>query len=208
MAPALDTYQVIFQNNSVNAWSVCVYQSAPDVNVPNVQSLAWLTEMAAPTTQVVFDWQIQYNFVWSNQGTLPAGAVFQASQCWDADLITANAVTLTNPGGYYTFQNQTVGPAPGSLYITEDNTIPVGGATVGVGMSGNGTFVLTAGPNLNLIFTPTPTYWITFGQYIQGQVMSETEITNSAMIEFPPDVFTMYATLNANNTWTISQTAP
>ena len=203
------TYSLTFINNSVNAWSACVYQTDPDINLPNVQSLAWFAEVAAPTTTVVFDWTIDYAFTWAETGPLVPGVVYDASQTWAANLTTTNQVTLTQPttpqGPYYTFANQTQGPNGGSLYITEDSTVGSQNASVGIAMSGAGVFAVNAEPNINLIFTPHPIYWITFGMFQQGEVLDITEITNSAPISFPPGVYAMTATLNADNTWTVGQ---
>ncbi len=204
------TYSLVFQNNSVNAGSAAVYQTDPNIGVPNVMSLAWFSKYAMPTTNVVFQWSIDYSFVWSQTGTLKPGVVFLASQNWAADLSSSNAVTLTyqnSPqGGAYTFQNQGAGPQQGTLYITEDGTVPLNQASVGIGMSGAGSFVVQAQPNLNLTFTPHPLYWITFGNYFQGQVLDIGSITNPGSIQFPPGVYSMTAILNQNNSWTIQPT--
>lgn len=205
------TYSLIFQNNSVNAGSAAVYQTDPNIGVPNIMSLAWFSKFTLPTTNVVFQWTIDYSFVWSQTGTLKPGVVFLASQNWQADLSSTNQVTLTyqnSPqGGAYTFQNQGPGPQQGTLYIVEDNTVPLSQASVGIGMSGAGTFVTQAQPNLQLTFTPHPQYWITFGNYTQGQVLDTGSITNPGKIQFPPGVYSMSALLNRDNTWTIQPTS-
>lgn len=200
-------YSVVFVNNSKQTGSACMYQQDPDITIPNVMSLAWFTKSAHPTTRVSFSWSIDYNFVWSETGSLVPGVIFMASQTWAADLSTENQVTFTQSGGAYTFQNQQQGPRQGSLFITEDGTIPANMASVGVGMSGFGTFVVQAQPNMNLVFTPHPEYWITFGNYVQGEVMDISSVSNPAKIEFPPNVYSMTAVLNADNTWTITSTA-
>jgi hypothetical protein len=208
MATANTTkYSVIFVNNSTQTGSACMYQQDPDIAIPDVMSLAWFTKATRPTTKVLFTWSIDYNFVWSETGTLVPGVVFSASQTWDADLSTSNQVTFSDAGGAYTFQDQRQGARPGSLYITEDGTIPAGRASVGVGMSGFGTFAVQAQPNMNLVFTPHPEYWITFGNYVQGEVMDISSVNNPALITFPPNVYSMTAILNADNTWTIASTA-
>lgn len=200
----MSNYSLTFINNSDQEGDACVYQQDPDLGVANVQSLAWFTKAANPTTTVEFDWSIDYSFVWSETGNLVPGVVFIASQAWAADLSTTNQVTFTNNGAF-TFENQTVGAGEGNLYITEDGTIPVDVASVGIGMSGFGTFAVDAEPNYNLVFTPHPEYWITFGTYTQGEVMNISESTNAAQISFPANVYAMTATLNADNTWTIAQ---
>jgi len=201
-------YNLIFVNNSSQLGSACVYQQDPGIGMLDVLSLAWFSKAAAPTSRVQFNWTGDYSFVWSETGTLVPGAMFTASQTWDADLSRTNQVQFTYlAGGAYTFQNQTHGPRPGSLYILEDGTIPPNQASVGIGMGGSGTFVMQAQPNMQAIFTPTPQYWITFGNYIQGEVLDLTTINNPAEIVFPPNVYSMTAILSPNNTWTVAPTS-
>lgn len=200
-------YSLVFVNHSSQLGSACIYQQDPDITIPDVMSLAWFAKAAAPTTKVVFNWSITYDFVWSETGNLVPGVIFTASQTWPADLTSTNQVTLTQAGGAYTFQNQRPGPRQGTLYITEDGTLPANAASVGVGMSGFGTFAVSTQPNNNLTFTPHPQYWITFGNYVQGEVMDIGSVNNPAQIQFPPNVYSMTAILNADNTWTIQPTS-
>jgi len=74
-------------------------------------------------------------------------------------------------------------------------------------MSGSGTFVVQAQPNMNAIFTFHPEYWITFGNFKEGEVLDITQITNKAQITFPPNIYSMAAILNQDNTWTIKPTS-
>ena len=198
------TYNLLFQNNSTNTGSVCIYQTDPDISDPNVLSLAWFAQGAAPTTQIGFDWTVDYSFVWSQTGVLKSGVRFAASQTWPADLSKANQVTFTNTGGIYTFRDQTAGARAGSLYVTEDGSLPINQTSVGIGMSGKGTFAVQAQPNQNVVFTPHPKYWIAFGNFQPGQVLDVGTINNPAEISFPPNTYSMSAILNRDNSWTIS----
>lgn len=197
-------YSVNFKNNSDMSGDACIYQTDPDITDPNVMSLAWFSKAAHPTTRVLFTWQVNYSFVWSNTGLLKPGVVFIASQAWDADLSMKNQVGFTYQANAHTFKDLTQGPRNGSLYINQDNSIPPQIASVGIGMSGSGTFVRQAEPNIDLVFTPHPEYWITFGTFTEGQVLDITEITHPAALEFPPNVYKLVATLNADNTWTVT----
>ncbi len=199
-------YTLIFKNNSTLPGNACVYQKDPGFG-PNIMSLAWFSKYAFQTTQLTFQWKVDYSFVWSQTGQLIPGVIFAASQYWPADLSTSNKVTFTNQAGAYTFKDQVPGPTQGSLYIYEDGKLPSNQASVGIGMSGYGTFVQQAQPNLELAFTPHPEYWITFGNYTQGQVLNVQSITQAARVEFPVNVFSMTAILNPDNTWTINSTA-
>ena len=201
------TYNLIFQNNSSNTWTAAVYQDDPNIGNPDVMSLAWFTKAAAPTTNVQFSWTIDYGFVWSETGTLTDGVVFTASQDWSADLTSTNRVGFTNQNSAFTFQDQTQGPQPGTLSIVQDGTIPANTASVGVSMSGAGTYAVQAQPNITASFTPHPNYWITFGQYTKGEVMDIGQLTNKAAVEFPANVYSMTAILSATNTWSVKPTS-
>lgn len=199
------TYSLAFVNNSSQTGTACVYQNDPTMGVPNAMSLAWMTRVAAPRTKLVFQWQVDYSFVWAETGALVPGVMFEASQTWPADLSTANQVTLSYMDGFYTFENQTQGPRSGSLYIVNGPSVPAGDAAVGIGMSGLPIYAVQAQPNWNLVFTPHPLYWITFGNYVQGEVMDVESISNAAQVIFPPGGYSMTATLNQNMSWTIQQ---
>ena len=48
---------------------------------------------------------------------------------------------------------------------------------------------------------------ISFGNYTTGEAIDISSMTGAAQIVFPVNVYSMTATLNANNTWTIQQTS-
>jgi len=195
-------YKINFQNNSSNSGSIMVFQQDENIGVDGVMSLAWFSKYVHPSTFGYFDWTIDYNFVWAETGELKPGIRFQASQNPYADLTSSNAIGLTFDGAY-NFVNQGAGTPSGSLYIKEDGTVPLDQASVGIGMSGAGTFVVQAQPNMNLTFTPHPEYWIAFGNYTKGDVLNVQEMTNAANVAFPPGIYVMNAILNADNSWTI-----
>lgn len=202
-------YNLTVINDSTNFVDFCVFQTPPDLGTQDVNALAWLAEPAFPTTTVHFKWTIDYSFVWSNTGDLAVGSVFEASQDWPADPSGKDApqqAMLTYGQGAYTFVDgatPVVTPQHGNLYIREDGSLPLRQASVGVGMSGKGTFAVPVQPNQNLVFTPHPKYWVTAGTFTPGQVIDEEQISDKAAIAFPPGVFSMVATLNQDNTWTV-----
>lgn len=139
----MTTYSLEFVNNSSNSWDFCVFQDDPNIGVPDVMSLAWFSKHVEPTTRVTFTWSIDYSFVWSETGELKPGILFAANQNWPADLESENGITLTYDKAY-TFANQGRAPRSGNLYISQNYTIPLKLASVGIGMSGKGTFVCQA----------------------------------------------------------------
>jgi hypothetical protein len=200
-----ETYSLTFVNNSSNTWDAAVYQTDP--GIPNVQSLAWFAKTTAPATKVVFKWTIDYSFVWAETGMLVPGLLFIATQEWEADLTTTNQVTFTRDPSY-TFKDQTQGPQDGALYIQQDSTIPSGMAAVGIGMSSSGVYAVQAQPNILAKFSSHPQYWITFGQFVQGEVLDIGQVVGQAAnIKFPANVYQMTATLDQNNNWTVKPTS-
>lgn len=200
-------YSINFTNNSTNGWNACVFQQDEQINIPDVMSLAWFTQMCNPGTSCTFTWTIDYSFVWSETGNLVPGVTFDAGQTVAATSLTSgNSITLDNNGAFY-FNPATpvTGTPSGSLYINQTNNIPLNLGAVGIGMSGAGTFVVQAQPNIDLTFTPHPEYWMAFGQYEAGVVLNTQQMTNITEVAFPPNVYTMYVTLDAGNNWTVSQ---
>lgn len=200
-------YTINAINSSTDAGDFCLFQSDPNVNDPMVLSLAWYRHTVVPQMMTKFTWTIDYSFVWSETGQLVPGVIFDASQMFPADLSTTNQVTLTSSGGGFEFINQTAGPGAGQLYILQDASIPLFAGSVGIGMSGAGTFAVPSRPNMTLVFSPQPKYWITFGNYTRGQVLDITTISQKAEIAFPINVFSMTATFGADEQWTIRSTA-
>src|SRR4051812_36666346 len=138
-------------NNSTNFVDMCMYQQDPNLGVPNALSLAWFAKPAYPTTTVMFRWTVDYSFIWSETGTLIPGVYFDASQVWPADPNTVGTSSDTRAGNQiglsppsanaYSFTSTaTPGAQAGSLYVKEDANIPLKRASVGIGMSGSGTF--------------------------------------------------------------------
>jgi hypothetical protein len=195
-------YQINFINNSKDSGSFMVFQQDPNLQIPDVTSLAWFAKFVHPNTNGSFSWTLNYNFVWMENKQLAPGITSVTSQCPPADLATENGITLTYDGAY-NFINPAKGSEDGSLLITMDQTIPPGQVSVGIGMSGAPTFLVPGQPNMNVVFTPHPEYWIAFGNYEQGDALNLQEMSVSAQIVFPEGITTMIVTLNPDNTWTV-----
>lgn len=203
----MNKYTLHFINNSNMSGDFCVYQTDPNITDPSVMSLAWFTQKTHPTTHASYSWNIDYSFVWCQTGKLQAGIIFDATQEWPADLNLKNKISFIKKDGAYTFCDLTKGDKAGTLYIDEDGSIPsIPEASVGIGMSGSGTFAVQARPNMHPNFTPHPQYWVTFGNYIKGQVLDITDITDKAEVNFPAGVYSMTAILNEDFTWDIRPT--
>jgi rhizosphere induced protein len=200
-------YTLTFVNNSSRFGTACLYQVASDSEVPDAQSLSWFTRDVDSQASVDFDWTLDYGFVCSQSGPLAPGKVFGVPPHLSANLTTTNEVTFSrapSEAPLYAFGSQTAGPRAGSLYIHEDHTVRAGEASVGISMSGAGVFAIQAQPDSDLVFTPHPAYWLTFGRFQQGEVLDIGAIINSAKIDFPAGVYAMTVTLNGDDTFTVS----
>lgn len=195
-------YTLNFKNQSKNVGNVCVFQTDPSFeNEANIMSLAWFTKRTHPQTNVKFEWEIDYSFVWSETAELKPGVIFEASQVLAADLQTANSAVFDYTQDAFLITNASTNGQAGSLSISETDNIPFDRASVGVGMAGAGTFVKLAQPNMNMKFTPHPEYWIAFGNYEQGEVLDIEEMTNKQKIVFEPNQYSITAVLQEDNTW-------
>jgi hypothetical protein len=199
-----EKYQLNFLNNSSRGGYAAIFQKLPDTYAGNWIPLAWFTKACNPSTEINFTWSLDYSFVWGETGALKPGIIFKASQTVEADLNMGNQITLDyNEYGYLFSEPASFSQAQGKLVINTTGRVPNNKATLGVGMSGNGSFVIQATPNYAFEYIPHPTYYIVFGDYVQGQVMDSTHFTKAKKIVFDNNEYTKSVTLNSDNTWTV-----
>jgi hypothetical protein len=196
-------YKLTLKNESAAAWTFYVYQKLPQP-VADVFSLAWFASpfVIVPGNKISFEWQIDYNFVWGATGVVMPGVTFDASGEILADPAGDNTTTFsTQPGPNLSAAVQA--PPSGSLVINDASNVPNNTFSVGIGMSGTGTYVVQAGPNLKHTFTPTPSYWVAAGSNVKvGTVLNIQTITQTAEAKFPVNVFSLTGTLDQSNKWT------
>ncbi|WP_208296908.1 hypothetical protein [Massilia sp. CCM 8734] len=198
-------YSLTLVNESGTPFTFYVYQQMPNQASENVFSLAWFCSPynIGQGNQITFQWDIEYGFVWGSSGIIQPGVTFNAGGDIPANPQSNNCTTFSN--------SQTLGPnlsaaqagqPQGSLVISDASNVASNQFSVGVSMSGAGTFVTNAGPNLTHTFTPTPTYWIAAGSNVHvGTVMDITTVNQNAQVIFPPNVYALTYTLNASNQW-------
>lgn len=196
-------YSLTLKNASAQAYTFYVFQKEPDQNAANVFSLAWFASPFAmvPGNQITFRWTIDYNFVWGATGTLMPGVTFHASGTVDADPAGNNTTDFTiDPGPHLSKPSK--GKPAGSLVIQDGDGVPNGTFSVGIGMSGAGTFAVQAGPNLNHVFTPTPTYYIGAGQNVHvGDVLDIVTSNPVEKVEYGRNIYDVDYTLQDDNKW-------
>ncbi|MCV6636293.1 hypothetical protein [Candidatus Albibeggiatoa sp. nov. NOAA] len=198
-----DKYTLTVKNDSTQTGSFCIYQEHPDTNVGNITTLAWLAKAAHPTTRLEFAWEIDYDFVWAKTTELRPGTIVRTSQAWPANLSTRNQVDFDFTNKAYTFTNQSQGGYEDNLYINQTQRVRTSEAAVGIGMSGKGTFLVESQPNMKIVMTPKPTYWLVFGHFQEGEVLDIETVTKTACkLEFKGTT-NMDVVLKSDNTWEI-----
>ncbi|HBF28470.1 protein rhiA [Rhizobium sp.] len=202
----MTNYSLTCVNNSDISGSFTIFQKAPPTTTPgNVFSLAWITRPAAPGSQVKFAWGLDYNFVWSETGALTPGITFDASQVLPADPYGQNMVQLTkDQWGATTFVNPSADEATGSLRIQQLANVTPNTTSVGIGMSGSGTFAVQAAPNVTAVFTPYPNYWVMFGNYKTGDVIDVEDVTGAVEVTYDGAQTSRTAVLDADNIISVS----
>ena len=198
-------YKLTINNEGNRDWKFYVYQKAPNRRQPDEFSLAWLVSpyLLRKHAQVEFEWSLEYAFIWNKSGKLKPGVT-----------VVTSGKQECSPSGY----NATIfkaEPAPGlskptkeaksgMLLIKDDGDVAPDTFAVGIGMSGTGTFLQQAGPSLIHQFIPTPSYWVAAGIDVKvGSVLDIQSITPTSEVRFPPNVYSMTATLTQDNTWSI-----
>lgn len=199
-------YSMTCVNNSQISGSFAVFQKAPPTTVPgNVFSLAWFARPTAPGTQVTFTWSVDYNFVWSETGIIKPGINFSASQVIPADPNAQNLTQLMADNyGATTFSKTSNSGALGSLTIQQLSNVVPNRTAVGVGMSGSGTYVIQAAPNMTAVFTPHPNYWVLFGNYETGDVMDIEDVSGAVEVTYGGSLTGRTATLGLDNIITVA----
>lgn len=200
-------YSITITNNSaLDGMNAILFQETP-VLPSDAVTLAWMSKMCHPSTVVEYQWSIDYNFVWGQVGTLVPGTQFVAGQILPADLTQNNLVTLSYVDGGFEFGPTSSSGKNGSLIIKEDDTVPGPGnqdqGSVGIGMSGAGTFVVPTLPNAGVEFDPKPTYWVAFGSFSSSEVMDVSELTTPAQVSYPSGMTSAKAVFDGKG-WTIS----
>lgn len=198
------TFTINFTNNSSSSGDFCVFQQIHNSPNQDVFPLAWRVERAAPQTRLAISWNTDLYFFWAKTGELLPGVVFYPGENAPTDLTRGNEITLTKKDRDYQFVDQRDSYQQGSLRIMSDANTAIRNASVGYGMSGVPQFAVQAQPNMIFQFTPRFEFWVTFGNLTQGQVLDPDQINTPVQIDFPHGIFSMNATFNPDNTWTIA----
>ncbi|SFR68018.1 hypothetical protein [Anaeromicropila populeti] len=198
----MTSYTLDVKHNGTDYGNFCIYQTY-DGQDDDIRSLVWFSKAAHPGTQLRFEWNIDYSFVWSEKGVLIPGVIFNASEVEETDPSNTNLNTIgfTKDKGAYHFTSTEDSTKSGKLGIACSELIPANSVSIGIGMSGNPAYACVAAPSLKYTFSPHPTYWIAFGNYEEGAVIDVNCMTQKYAIKFPVNTFERSLQLCPNNTW-------
>lgn len=202
-------YELVCLNQSPVPWVFYVYQKMP-TQPSDIFSLAWFASPIRIDTGagITFRWTIDYSFVWGVSGPVQPGVTYDAYQSKPCSPNGNNLTTFSVENNTPSLADPTTGGEEGSLTINQASNVPNLTYATGIGMSGTGTFVQQALANAPQTYTPEPEYYIAAANQMQVGVVLARTVTGSAKVTFPKNVFTMYATLNDQQQWNVSQHRP
>ncbi|WP_432726770.1 hypothetical protein [Variovorax sp. W6] len=195
-------YSVTVNNHASHSAYFMVFQNDPTQLAPNALSLAWFARFSnpGPTSRVKFQWSVDVGFAWAETGDLQPGVQFTPTETYEPSG-SNNKITL-DCNRTYQFMNPARGPEQSRLYLAQSTAIPAkSAAAVGVTMGGSTVYAVQARSGQNLTFSPHPKYFIAYGDYEEGDVIDVSAINNPLELPYPPGVYALTTTLNADGSW-------
>ncbi|WP_338554412.1 hypothetical protein [Paenibacillus sp. KS-LC4] len=187
MPTTTTTYSVSVQNNGTYNASLAIYQVDPNLDDPNVLTLAWLVKPSTSGSTTKFTWGVDYAFYWSEVDVPQPGSTITSTAQRAADLSASNYVEFSRAdGGTYQFSQATSGGKEGVMYIHQDGSInPEDNAYIGLMMNNKPTVAIKAQPNTKTEFTAHPAYYLVYGRIEPGEIIDISEYADTALkIEF------------------------
>ncbi|MDR3333947.1 MAG: hypothetical protein LBT13_03525 [Treponema sp.] len=200
-------YTLHITNEAPEAGTFCVYTKNDSAKMQaNLLSLAWFTKAVEQGVKANFSWNVDYSFVWSESGTLAKGVHFDVSQKIDADpLASANRKIYFEKGDHgfhFGDSDRAEEVQEGFLGITCAENIPPNQAAVGIGISGQAALAVNAEPRFQITFEPHITYYVAYGDFIQGEVIDVNQVTRTAYkLVFPAGETERTIILTSKNEW-------
>ncbi len=198
-------YSIRLENNSPSEKNIILFQYDSDISNSTLASLVWFTNMVPSLSYITFNWVEDYSFCWGQTEVLIPGIIFSAAQSKQANLTSMNKITLESSNSNYLFTDQTSGPESGKLYIYQDGSISLDAVSVGIGMSGSPIYARQAMPNVITTFKISkPKYFVTVGDFIQGEVPDVNSLSNTQEISFPDGTYQAKVFINEDESWSVN----
>lgn len=199
-------YTLEVRNNSTSVQDFVVYQSDPNLNANNASTLAWFVAPLKANARTDLSWNPDYSVSLSDSADLKVGAVYRPAQTLPVSPGAPgdDGVDLSYIGGVLGMDRaKSLDQSKGTLSLEEPRKIPRDDGSVALGMAGRPAFAWKAEPNHTLRFTPHPEYWITAGDFTQGEVINPQTVSNPLPLHFGKEA-ALKVTLHEGGHWTVS----
>lgn len=196
---AAQSYSITFVNESSNEKEFMIF-----VRIRSPTDLAWFAEPVRVGANRKVEWRETFGFVWGKMPKPDSGGVFIAEETVPASVDYNNNIEFTRQGSDFLFQNANDKGQKGDLTIRTTGLVPSGMVAIGLSMQNAPIIVLEADPNMTyLMAVGALEYWIAAGHYIHDGIVNMKVIGDKCRVKFPPNIFAVKATLEANGTWTL-----
>ncbi|WP_437923040.1 hypothetical protein WMF37_28900 [Sorangium sp. So ce291] len=175
----MSNYYVDFNNNTLQTWTMGVYQVLPDS--PGLDSVSWKQSTAPTQGSTGVSWSISYNAALADYQQAGGIGVYKASQVLAAELGTSwDIVFEDNVQQLIKSGTTTAGQI---LINNRSNRL----ANPGIGMDGQGSVYKNGvASGASGQFVVTPTYWAgLFNQVELGEVISSNVIVGPFEVTYP-----------------------
>jgi hypothetical protein len=221
-------YTLTVRNESTSYEQFAVYQTDPGISVAAVPltsyeqfavyqttdlgvsvaavPLVWQDVRMKANAETGLSWNSDYSLSWSNSADLKPGSVYHPDQTLPVSpgVAREDGAELTDTHGVLGMHRASPPKqAAGTLSLEELSTVPTGGVSVALGMSGRPASVLKAEPNQTLYFTPHPNYWIKAGTFTEGEVINPRTGSEPLRLNFGTKG-AITVTFHKGGRWTVS----
>lgn len=205
-------YTLTCRNNSTISGTFSIFLTLKNHD-PSValspKSPVWMAKKVHAKTETVFSWEENLFFIW---GEYLSEDTIHTSSKIKTDMGNPNrrAALFRYQDGAYLLQVEKQPVSPEKLLIISDETVKPGEAVVGLGCqadkSGVGRIVYDAFPNVTYSISPTFDFYVTFGNYQKGTVLSlDTLRTPYAKIPFSREKDSFIAVMRQDNQLVVRQ---
>lgn len=207
-----DMYSLTVTNKSQMVQpTFAVFAVLPEFMSATSLNLAWLTQPINKGNTYRFSWNMTWEFVWSAEG-VKAGHQWNGSGSLEADAGSKEHCRATFD---YDRRDWALLPALGqpdlqTLTIADTTRIPPPSekpSSVGLSLNGKPVCAIDAGPDLEQVFTLHPTYYISAGTYVAGQMVTVASLTKVKELEYTAGNRALSVTLNEANKWEVQRSS-
>lgn len=170
---------------SIDGFRFCLYQDIPGRFNSEIYQLAWVVQPCAYGEQIKFTWTTSYQYQWGVLEEFENGARFDPSSNFPCELdeLEENSIQLVSVGNTYQFQRNHHSNIGGNLPIRKGKDIDKSIA-VGIAMDGKSVFATQGNSSVSSLIVPQPDYYVTFGNFKEGQVIDRQAAIDPLKIEF------------------------